>query len=248
MTTWIKGKVIANYKWTESLFSLIIIAKTKKFLAGQFTKLALKINGEKIQRIYSYVNSPESKKLEFYISNIENGILSQNLRKLEIDEEIYIDRDSYGNFTISSIPECENLWMLSTGTAIGPFLSILQYRKNLERFKKIILVHSVRYVKDLNYIFLMKNLKNEFNGKLKIQSVVSREKISHSLYGRITTLIKSGELESSLKEKIEKNNTHIMLCGNPNMIQDMIKILQQERKMNVHSNRNRGNITFERYW
>ena len=35
--------------------------------------------------------------------------------------------------------------MLATGTALGPYLSILQEGKDPERFKNLVLVHAVRY-------------------------------------------------------------------------------------------------------
>lgn len=43
--------------------------------------------------------------------------------------------DAAGFFVLDEIPDCDTLWMLATGTAIGPYLSILQYGKDLERFK-----------------------------------------------------------------------------------------------------------------
>lgn len=92
--------------------------------------------------------------------------------------------------------------MLSTGTAIGPYLSILQFGENLARFKQIILVHAVRYAEDLSYLPLMQTIAKKYPGKLKIQTIVSRENNTGSLTGRIPALIESGQLEQAVKAKL----------------------------------------------
>ena len=86
---------------------------------------------------------------------------------------------------LDEIPDCETLWMLATGTAIGPYLSILQYGKDTERFKNIVLVHAARYAADLSYLPQMQELERQYAGKLKIQTVVSRETAAGSLTGRV---------------------------------------------------------------
>ncbi|WP_247646095.1 FAD-binding oxidoreductase, partial [Enterobacteriaceae endosymbiont of Donacia piscatrix] len=119
MTEWSIGKIKEIKYWKNNLFSIILKAKINNFFAGQFTKLALKINNKKIQRAYSYINSPKNKNYEFYISNINKGNLTPFLYKLKINDKIMIAKNALGNFTINNINSCKNLWMLSTGTGIG---------------------------------------------------------------------------------------------------------------------------------
>ncbi|MEN1395965.1 ferredoxin--NADP reductase, partial [Pseudomonas aeruginosa] len=103
-----------------------------------------------------------------------------------------------GFFVLDEVPDCETLWMLATGTAIGPYLSILQLGKDLERFNNMVLVHAARYAADLSYLPLMQELEKRYEGKLRIQTVVSRETAAGSLTGRIPALIESGEMESAV--------------------------------------------------
>ncbi|MGP1930700.1 MAG: ferredoxin--NADP(+) reductase [Arsenophonus sp. ET-YP4-MAG3] len=248
MANWVIGRVIKNKKWTNSLFSLVIRAPIKPFIAGQFTKLALEINGQRIQRAYSYINPPNDNQLEFYFVTVPEGKLSPHLKALKQDDFIYITENAAGFFILEELPDCETLWMLSTGTAVGPFLSILQFGKNLEKFHKIILVHAVRYTEDLSYFSLMKTLEKKYQGKLKIQTIVSREKKTNSLNGRIPALIENGQLEQSVKTKINPSTCHIMLCGNPQMVKDTKQLLKIQRKMNVHLSHKTGQITSEQYW
>ncbi|MBZ2279596.1 MAG: FAD-binding oxidoreductase, partial [Buchnera aphidicola] len=135
--------------------------KISSFDAGQFTQLSLydPSTKKKITRAYSYVNAPSDKKLEFYIIRVKNGKLSNLLYNLKQNDKIFIKKKSSGFFTLNEIPSCKFLWMFATGTAIGPYLSILQEGKNINKFKKIILIHAVRYYCDLSYLPLMKQLE-----------------------------------------------------------------------------------------
>ncbi|WMY96075.1 MAG: FAD-binding oxidoreductase [Arsenophonus sp.] len=248
MTTWIKGNIIKNHKWNNSLFSLIINASIEPFIPGQFAKLALEINGQRIQRAYSYVNAPNEKKLEFYLIKVPYGKLSPHLAELNTGDSIYITKKSAGFFLLEMLPTANTLWMLSTGTAIGPFLSILQFGKNLSRFHKIILVHAVRYYKDLSYLSLIKKLEKKYKGKLKVQTIVSRENITGALKGRIPKLIENGDLEKSVKATLNPLNSHVMLCGNPNMVKDTQNLLKIQRGMKKNLRSQIGQITSEQYW
>jgi ferredoxin--NADP+ reductase len=185
MAEWVNGKIIHVEHWTESLFSLTVQAPVDPFTAGQFAKLGLEIDGERVQRAYSYVNAPNNPNLEFYLVTVPDGKLSPPLHDLQPGDDIMVSKEAAGFFVLDEIPPCETLWMLATGTALGPFLSILQFGEGLERFKDIVLVHAARFARDLSYLPLMLELQRRYNGKLHIQTVVSRESIPGSLTGRV---------------------------------------------------------------
>ena len=233
MADWVTGKVTKVENWTDALFSLTVHAPVLPFTAGQFTKLGLEIDGERVQRAYSYVNSPDNPDLEFYLVTVPDGKLSPRLAALKPGDEV---------------PHCETLWMLATGTAIGPYLSILQLGKDLDRFKNLVLVHAARYAADLSYLPLMQELEKRYEGKLRIQTVVSRETAAGSLTGRIPALIESGELESAIGLPMNKETSHVMLCGNPQMVRDTQQLLKETRQMTKHLRRRPGHMTAEHYW
>ncbi|RLM26677.1 ferredoxin--NADP(+) reductase [Brenneria alni] len=248
MAEWVTGKVIQVENWTESLFSIRIHAPTAPFTAGQYAKLALDVEGERVQRAYSYVNAPSNHNLEFYLVNVPEGKLSPRLHALQPDAEIMVTKEAAGFFVLDEIPPCETLWMLATGTAIGPYLSILQEGNDLARFKNIVLVHAARFARDLSYLPLMQQLQQHYNGQLHIQTVVSREEEVGSLTGRIPALIANGALESAVGLPMDAQTSHVMLCGNPQMVRDTQQILKEERQMTKHLRRRPGHITSEHYW
>jgi len=234
--------------WTDALFSLRVTAPIDRFIAGQFAKLALEIEGERVQRAYSYVNAPSDPNLEFYLVTVPDGKLSPRLAALKPGDEVLIVSEAAGFFVLEEIPECDTLWMLATGTAIGPYLSILQEGKDLERFKNLVLVHAARYAEDLSYLPLMLELQKRYEGKLRIQTVVSRETVAGSLHGRVPALIESGELERAVGLTMRQEDSHVMLCGNPQMVRDTQQLLKETRQMAKHLRRRPGHMTAEHYW
>lgn len=249
MTELVTGKVVRITHWTDILFTMIVHAPVDQFIAGQFAKLGLEINGELVQRAYSYVNAPMNHNLEFYLLRIPNGKLSQQLQKLQTGDRIMVSKKAAGFFVLNAIPTCENLWMLATGTAIGPYLSILEHGQGLERFPHIVLVHAVRFAHELrSYLPKLLELQQRYQGKLLVQTVVSREQIPGSLTGRLPALIASRALEAAVDLELKADNNHVMLCGNPQMVRDTQQLLIASRGMHKHLKRQSGQITSENYW
>ncbi|MEY8712379.1 ferredoxin--NADP(+) reductase [Mangrovibacter phragmitis] len=248
MADWVTGNVININHWTETLFSLTLNAPVAPFTAGQFAKLSLEIDGERVQRAYSYVNAPANPNLEFYLVTVPGGKLSPHLSALKPGDPIQVTASAAGFFVLDEVPDCQTLWMLATGTAIGPYLSILQQGDDLERFEHIVLVHAVRHAADLSYLPLMLSLQQQLNDKLRIQTVVSRETTTGALTGRIPALIESGALEAATGLALDPTTSHVMLCGNPDMVRDTQTLLKETRGMTKHLRRRPGHMTAEHYW
>lgn len=249
MPTWITGKINQITHWTDQLFSIKVNATVNTFIAGQYTKIGLKINNKIVHRPYSYINAPNNPNLEFYITKIISGKLTTALHSLKLNDTLMISKESYGQFILNKIPNHRsNLWMIASGTGISPYLSILESQdKKLKQFSKIVLIHAVRYSKNLNYLLTMIKLKKLYNGKLIIQTILSQEQSNYSLHGRIPMLIQNDLLEKTIGLYLN-NDSHIMLCGNPQMIIDTKNILYKKYGMIFYSKHNTGHITTERYW
>jgi len=246
MANWLTGKVKSINWWSDKLFSLVINAPIEGFKAGQFTKLAMLVDGKRVARAYSFVNSPKDKNLEFYLIKVDEGNLSCPLADLKPGDEIEVSANASGFFTLDEVPQAEHLWLLSTGTAIGPFLSILQQDEVWLKFNKIFIVHAVRQKQDLSYQTLISKLCKQ-HPQLKYVSVVSREDNPSGLIGRVPRLIKSGELFEFCGVEPSPNSSQFMICGNPEMVKDTSSTLAL---MGYERNRRRspGQITVEQYW
>ncbi|MBT0721713.1 ferredoxin--NADP(+) reductase [Tatumella sp. TA1] len=248
MAVWCTGKIIEVKPWTDTLFSLIVDAPIAPFTAGQFAKLSLTLEGETLQRAYSYVNAPSQTPLEFYLVHVPEGRLSPALLALKPGDEVLVTQEAAGYFVLEEVPDAKELWMIATGTAIGPYLSILQQGEDLERFDTIILVHAARHAADLSYMPLFEQLQLRYGDKLRIQTVVSRENATGSLRGRVPALLDDGSLEKAVNTQICAENSHIMICGNPEMVRETQKYLKEQRGLRKHLRRKPGHITSEHYW
>src|ERR1039457_5753490 len=123
MAQWITGHVVGNRQWSERLYSLRVDAEIEPFVAGQFIKLGLQIGGEIVGRPYSLVNPPHERPLEFYFIALPDGPLSPALAALQPGDEILVAPHANGFLILAEIPQARHLWLISTGTGIGPSLS-----------------------------------------------------------------------------------------------------------------------------
>ena len=244
---WVHGEVVNVKHWTESLYSVSVSAPEVKFVAGQYTKLSLSLKNEEVARPYSFVNSPDEEFLEFYSVSVPNGPLSTAMQTLKKGDSIKVGPRGNGFLILEEIPNVENIWMLATGTAIGPYLSILKTKDSWDKFKKVVLVHAVRYKKELTYQDTINTLKEEYKDRFIYISYVSREDSEYSLKGRIPKDISNGVLEKKADLKMKSDNTHVMICGNPEMLKDTTVELKKIG-LKKHRRNSPGHITTENYW
>jgi ferredoxin--NADP+ reductase len=247
MSRWIEGRVVANRHWTSQLYSLQIGAPIERFKAGQFTRLGLDIDGERVGRPYSFVNAPHERYVEIYSITVPGGPLSNRLAQLQPGDLVWVAPKGAGFFTLSEVPVADYLWMLSTGTALGPFLSMLKIDEPWGRFEKIVLVHAVRRVEELTYQDTIRGLLAAHPDQLTFISFVSREDTDFAIKGRIPQAIDDGRLEDRAGMTITAESSQVMLCGNPGMLNDTSEVLEA-RGLKKNKRREKGHITTENYW
>lgn len=244
---WVEGKVVGKRAWTDVLFSLQVEAPVEPFKAGQFGKLALVIDGEIVSRPYSYVNAPDERPLEFYFIVINQGPLSPRLAALEPGDKAYLAPRPSGLMTLAEVRDRETLWLLSTGTAVGPFLSILKTAEPWQRFRHAVLVHAVRHAGELAYLEQIDAIAAAHAGRFGYVPFVSREDTGHAIRGRIPEAIRDGRLEARAGHALTAETSHVMICGNPDMVRDTTAALEA-RGMKKHKRKDPGHITIEAYW
>jgi len=238
---WLAGTVTENRHWTENLFSLRVEGAAPGFAAGQFVRIALDIDGERVARAFSFVNPPQDPVLEFYGVVVPEGPLSPRLARLDAGDTLYVAGNPAGFLTLSEVPHAETLWLLATGTGLAPFLSILRTDEPWRRFRNIVVVHAVRHASELTYQEVIRQTRARY------VSFVSREAAAGSLGGRIPAAIADGRLEQAAGLKLAAETSHVMLCGNPQMLKDATTALVA-RGMRKHRRRTPGHITVESFW
>jgi ferredoxin--NADP+ reductase len=193
------------------------------------------------------VNAPREKPYEFCYNLVVEGPLSPRLARLEPMDVVFFAPGASGNFVLGEIPDAEHLWLIATGTGIGPYLSMLRTEAPWKRFRKVILVHAVRHASELIYRDAIEAVHAAHKDAFRLVSFVSRERHAGALGGRIPDAIANEGLERAAGVDLSARSSQVMLCGNPDMVTDVVEVLKV-RGMKRHRRREPGHISVEPYW
>lgn len=244
---WIEGRVIELKHWGGRLYSILVAADIAPFEAGQFTKIGLPVGGEVVGRPYSLVNAPDERPLEFYFITVDGGPLTPQLVALKPGDAIQVAPRAAGFLALSEVPEAKHLWLMATGTGVGPFLSILKAAAPWQRFEKVVLVQAVRTLAELTYQETVRTVAAQRASQFVYIPYVSREDVDFALRARIPETLADGRLEGRAGLVLTPADSQIMLCGNPEMVKDTTGALIA-RGFKKHRRRDPGHITVEAYW
>ncbi len=252
MSKFLEERVLSVHHWTDSLFSFKTTRDPSfRFRSGEFTMIGIPVDGKPLLRAYSVASAHYADELEFFSIKVQNGPLTSRLQHLKEGDPVMVSAKSTGTLVIDNLAPGKNLWLLGTGTGLAPFLSIIKDPDAYERFEKIIVVHGVRFAKDLAYSdFITKVLPDdEFIGELAREQLlyyptVTREAFTHE--GRITDLMQSGKLFSDLGlPDMSIENDRFMLCGSPDMLAD-VKALLDSRHYTEGNHGEQGHYVIEK--
>ncbi|MEL0168063.1 MAG: ferredoxin--NADP reductase [Pseudomonadaceae bacterium] len=225
-------KVLSVHHWTDTLFSF----KTTRdpgfrFKNGHFIMIGLEVEGRPLMRAYSIASPNHEETLEFFSIKVPDGPLTSRLQNINEGDQIMISRKPTGTLVLDHLIPGRNLYLLSTGTGLAPFISIIQDPETYEQYDKVILTHGCRNVSDLAYQELINDIlpNNEYFGdlvreKLIYYPTVTREPFRNQ--GRLTDLMSNGKLFADIGlPQFDLEQDRFMLCGSPSMLKDCCEIL-----------------------
>jgi ferredoxin--NADP+ reductase len=234
------------------------------FEPGQFVKLGLPRSEEEsaavpgpqrarstprlIRRAYSIASSIHQRAyLEFLMVRVQVGKLTPKLWTLDPGGRVWMDDKVSGRFTLEPIPPEKDIVMVATGTGIAPFVSILRTYADAPRWRRAVVINGVRYAADLAYRAELEALARD-HAHIVYIPIVSREPTAWAgLGGRVQQVLDPHAYRSLVGAVLSPHDCHVMLCGNPEMIVSVQRMLETQG-FHVHSPTQPGNIHFERYW
>ena len=202
-------------------------------------------------RAYSVASSPYDEFIEFFSVVIPQGEFTSKVNHIQVGDSLLLNTTPFGYLTLAryQLPLPNDLWLLATGTGLAPFLSILKTIDVWQQYQRIILVYSARTSQELAYqaeIGSIKSIYGDNGAAFVFLPIVTREADYAGEKARIPNLIVSGKLTQLVGQKLDKERSHVMLCGNPQMVEDTKEAL---KSIGLTMNRRgEGNIAVENYW
>ena len=233
MSAFLEERVLSVHHWTDRLFTFTTTRDPSlRFSNGHFTMIGLRLNGKPLLRAYSIASPNYEEHLEFLSIKVEEGPLTSHLQHIQVGDTIIVGKKPTGTLLIDYLTPAKRLYLLSTGTGLAPFLSIIRDPETYEKFETVVVVHGVRQVDELAYHDLIVDHlpQHEFLGdmigqQLRYYPTVTRE--TYRNMGRVTALIENGKLFTDLgMPPMNPAEDRVMLCGSPGMLNDLKHMLE----------------------
>lgn len=212
--------------------------------------------------------------LEFYITLVRAAdgpdksppVLTPRLFCLGKGDRIAIGKKITGAYTLGEIATDATVLMLGTGTGEAPHNAMTATLLASGHTGRIVNACCVRYLGDLayharhlslmdqysNYRYLPCTTRERVNLDPEMPGYVGKQYLQH--------LFTSGKLAEAAADPLSPTNTHVFLCGNPDMIgyvppggtptstPGMLPLLQEAGFHIDHAETGPGRIQFEKYW
>ena len=233
MSAFNEETVLSIHHWTDRLFTFKTTRDPSlRFSNGHFTMIGLRVNDKPLLRAYSIVSANYEEHLEFLSIKVPEGPLTSRLQHIKVGDKIIVGRKPTGTLLIDYLLPGKRLFLLSTGTGLAPFMSIVHDPETYEKFEQIILVHGVRQKDELAYHDLLVEhlpaheiLGDMVRSQLSYYPTVTRE--AYRNMGRVTDLMQTGKMFEDLNiPPLNKGEDRVMICGSPGMLKDLKHMLE----------------------
>ena len=234
MNAFYREQVIDVHHWTDTLFSFTATRDPGfRFQSGQFAMMGLEVDGKPLLRAYSMASANHEDSLEFFSIKVPDGPLTSRLQRIVPGDTVLVGRKATGTLITGNLLPGSRLLLLSTGTGLAPFASVIKDPEVYEQYQSIVLVHGCRHVSELIYgERLVERLRGDelfgplLAGKLRYYPTVTREPFRNR--GRITDIIASDKLfDDCGLAPLDIDTDRIMLCGSPAMLSDLREMFEQ---------------------
>jgi ferredoxin/flavodoxin---NADP+ reductase len=184
--------------------------KGLSFRPGQH--LVVGVLGSSDAREYSVYSGKDEEFLEILVREVENGLVSKKLRRLNPGNTLEVT-GPYGFFmTNAQPPDNKKILFIASGSGIAPFHSFVKTFPNAD----YTIIHGIRTIDEA--------YEKETYKQGRYVACTSRDN-KGDFQGRLTAYLKNIDIDK---------DTMVYLCGNSDMVFDAIDILQEKGLSNSH--------------
>ncbi len=205
----------------------------------------VQVGDKLVKRAYSIGSSPEEKSaLEFFIAIVPDGSLTPRLLVPAVGARVYVGPKITGTFTLDDAKPEDDLILVSTGTGLAPYISMIRTPHTIRPGRKVTIVHGVRYPSDFAYASELRDNEVKHLNEFLYLPIASRADDSYpGRKGRVQKIFQDGTIA------LDPLKSRIYLCGNPAMIEGMEQYLGELGFTVHHSKKNpEGRLHVEKYW
>lgn len=219
--------------YTDRLFKFRITRpESFRFRSGEFVMIGLPNAEKPIFRAYSIASPVWDEELEFFSIKVPGGPLTEHLQRIKIGDTILMRKKSTGTLVLDALVPGKRLYLLSTGTGVAPFASLIRDPETYEKFEEVVLIQTTREVAELDYanelVAALQSdpLIGEFSDQLKFYPMTTREQSDHM--GRITDAMKSGRFFADTGlPPINAEEDRMMICGSVAMLKECAAMAEE---------------------
>ena len=252
MSAFNEERVLTVHHWTDKLFTFTTTRdESMRFSNGHFTMIGLRVNDKPLLRAYSIVSANYEDHLEFLSIKVPDGPLTSRLQHVQVGDTVIVGKKPTGTLLVDYLLPGKRLYLLSTGTGLAPFMSIIRDPATYEAFEQVILVHGVREKDELAYQDLVTEHlpQHEFLGEMIAKQLLYYPTVTREPYrtmGRVTDLMASGQMFDDLKlPQLDVAHDRVMICGSPGMLKDL-KVMLEEKGFKEGTTSKPGDFVIER--
>jgi ferredoxin--NADP+ reductase len=219
--------------FTDRLFKFRITRPAEfRFRSGEFIMIGLPNADKPVYRAYSIASPFWDEEIEFYSIKVPGGPLTEHLQKIVPGDTVLMRKKPTGTLVLDALVPGKRLYMLSTGTGVAPFASLIRDPETYDKFEEIVVVQTCRDVAELTYITEMVDQLREdpligelVGDRLRLHTTTTREHFARM--GRITDLLSSGQFfEQTGLPPIDPEVDRGMICGSMDMLKDTKAVLE----------------------
>lgn len=245
-------KVLSVAHYDDRLFSFRITRPAAfRFRTGEFIMIGLMMDGKPLLRAYSIASPAWEETLEFYSIKIPDGPLTSRLQHLKKGDQVLLGKKPTGTLVLDALVPGERLYLMSTGTGIAPFVSVIRDPETFEKFEEVILIHTCRNRSELVYgEEIVEQARNhEFLGEMlegRFHHYTSLTREDFPRTGRIPALFRNGKIRQDLNvPALNPEKDRVMICGSMAMLKSCAELCR-EAGLNEGANSKPGEYVVEK--